>query len=122
MPWYKLTKGSLGLIIDGKGVDVEREQTIELPEEEAKKYRYLRLTAPLTVSKNELFDDSSQIETTRDWSDVLNMKAADLIVEVDKTTSVSDLEALYELEEKGQNRVTVLREIEKKVAMLEGGK
>lgn len=58
--------------------------------------------------------------TPRDWSTSQEMKVADVITQVNETNSVADLEALYDLEEKGQNRVTLLTHIEKKVAMLEG--
>lgn len=58
--------------------------------------------------------------TPRDWSKSQDMKAVDVIAQVNETSTVEDLEALYDIEEKGQNRVTVLREIEKKVAQLEG--
>jgi len=64
--------------------------------------------------------DQSTPNQPRDWSNIIDSKAADITTEVNKTTSVPDLEALYELEEKGQNRSGVLKSIEKRVAQLEG--
>lgn len=73
-----------------------------------------------TVKTTATINQSTTNQTTRDWSKSQEMKAVDLIYQVNETNSVEDLEALYDIEEKGQNRVTVLREIEKKVAQLEG--
>lgn len=66
-------------------------------------------------------DEAGSVEIARDWSATQDMKAVEVIALANETTSVSELEALYEVEEKGQNRPSVLKAIEKKVTQLEGG-
>lgn len=140
MPLYKLTRGSIGIVVGEKTVEVKKGQTIELPsDEKAKSYsKYLKRvdlpdnavktpeTIPISTATVESITTvpttvvgASDSLISRDWSKSQDMKAPDLISQVHETNSVQDLETLYDLEEKGQNRVTVLREIEKRVATLE---
>lgn len=126
MPWYKLTKGSLGLIIDGESVDVERGQTVELPEEKAREFKYLKLTsAPPVVrnglSNNELLkSETKEQDGVRNWSTTQDMKAPDVIDLINETDSKEDLTSLQEVEEKGQNRVGVLNAIKKRMGQIGG--
>jgi hypothetical protein len=121
MPLYKLTKGSIGLIIDGENVDIEKGDTIELSEEVAKRYKYLKRVgqpvqaAVMPVSK----DNSTGGEIARDWSHTQNMKAPDVVTLINETNSVDELSSLQQVEENGQNRVGVLKVIEKRIGQLE---
>lgn len=143
MPLYKLTRGSIGIVVGEETVEVKKGQTVELPsDEKARSYsKYFRRTdlpdttnkvvetVPISTATAEsaslnasLTDVTKPVnQPTRDWSTSQEMKVADVIAQVNETNSVPDLEALYDLEEKGQNRVTLLTHIEKKVAQLEGG-
>ncbi len=131
MPWYRLDKGSIGLIIDGRNVDVEKGQTIELSEDVAKKYKHLRRVGqpvqaavmPTTGSGETTKPETGVVkpEITRDWSATQNMKAPDVVTLVNECESVDELLSLQQVEESGQNRVGVLKMIEKRVAQLEEG-
>lgn len=80
-----------------------------------------RVSRVVERSKVKAQDEAGSAEIARDWSATQDMKAVEVIALANETTSVSELEALYEVEEKGQNRPSVLKAIEKKVAQLEGG-
>lgn len=143
MPLYKLTRGSIGIVVgegkDEKIVDVRKGQTVELPsDEKARSYsKYLKrvgapetsaatpVTVPISTATAESRVDAGPTvlatSIARDWSATQDMKAVEVIALANETTSVSELEALYEVEEKGQNRPSVLKAIEKKVTQLEGG-
>lgn len=58
-------------------------------------------------------------ETSKDWSKTQDMKATDVIAMIKETDSKEELEALQEVEENGQNRVGVMKEIDKRLAQLE---
>lgn len=138
MPLYKLTRGSIGIVVGEETVEVKKGQTVELPsDEKARSYsKYFRRTdlpdtankAVETVPISTVTAESTSPDVTKtvnqptrvDWSTSQEMKVADVIAQVNETNSVADLEALYDLEEKGQNRVTLLTHIEKRVAVLEG--
>lgn len=132
MPEYILTKGSIGgLVLDsGDSVDVKRGDKVQLSEEKARRFKWLKPTKAITVSKRELSDtldaaivaqQSLDIEksTDVDWSRYRDMKAPDLIAEIKDTDSLDDLMELKKVEEGGQNRIGVLKEIEKRVRQLE---
>jgi F0F1-type ATP synthase alpha subunit len=120
MPWYKLTKGSIGLIIDDKSVDIEKGDTIELSEEIAKKYKYLkRVGQPVSLAVQPTSGEG-KAEIARDWSNTQNMKAPDVIALIKEEESEDDLLSLQGVEEQGLNRVGVLKEIEKRLSQIGG--
>ncbi len=147
MPLYTLTKGSIsGLIVNGESIDVKKGDTVDLPPEKAKEYRYLKLKSPSGDSQqanldataaaalaqtptlkvadeedNEVEEEGEELlaeEEVGDLSYTQNMKAVDVIEIVKETNSLSDLKNLQQLEENGQNRVGVLSAIEKRMRQL----
>lgn len=134
--WYTLLDGSHSF----RGNRARKGQEILLTEQEANKLgsrvrrstmaehkvtetakpTYTSVTAVSEQDETAATAGTMASATPRDWSTSQEMKVADVIAQVNETNSVADLEALYDLEEKGQNRVTLLTHIEKRVAVLEG--
>lgn len=85
---------------------------------ETDKPSYTPMTVDMTGEDEGKTNDTAT--EPKDWSNTQDMKAPDVISQVNESNSVKDLEALYDVEEKGQNRATVLKAIEKRVATLEG--
>lgn len=127
MPEYVLIKGSIGgLVLDsGDSIDVKKGQKIQLSEEKARRFRWLKRTTILKEQPKQQVEQQQQPTTMTDvvpdvdWSKYRDMKAPDLIAEIKDTNSMDDLLALKDVEENGQNRIGVLREIEKRVRQLE---
>lgn len=136
MGWYTLLDGSHSF----GGMRVKKGGTIRLTTKEAEKLGdRVRMSMSETKTAKPTYtptnldptginasgkaenEATSTIGVTRDWSKTQDMKAAEVIALANETISVSDLELLYEVEEKGQNRPSVLKAIEKKVVQLEGG-
>lgn len=126
--WYTVLNGSHSF----RGATARKGQDILLTDREAKKLsdrvrrktmadEKVTETAKPTYEPTTVDETGSEVtETNRDWSSTQDMKAPDVISQVNESNSVKDLEALYDIEEKGQNRATVLKAIERRVATLEG--
>ena len=119
MPLYKLTRGSIGLIVDGKNVDIEKGDAVELTEERAEGFKYLKRTdQPLTGKLNAIYPEEGKVDVVRDWSSTQDMKAVDVIDLIDETDSETDLINLREVEQKGQNRIGVMNAIKKRMGQI----
>lgn len=112
MPLYKLTKGSIGLIVNGESVDIKKGDTVELSKERAKDFKYLKKVGDIAV---ELTGKLAAV----DWSKTQDMKAPEVVALVNETDSKDELQALYETESEGQNRIGVMNAIKKRITQLE---
>ncbi len=132
MPKYKLTRGSIGLITDdGENIDIKRGDIVELTEERAKDFKYLKRTEDGGSSDGDVGSGKKEViekpppekqpveNVTRDWSNTQDMKASDVIDLIDETDSETDLINLREVEQKGQNRIGVMNAIKKKLSQID---
>lgn len=129
LSWYTLLDGTHR----SRGVTARRGQDIFLTDKEAKNLgdRVRRKTMtddkvtetakptyePTTV--NETGDGREVTKENRDWSNTQDMKAPEVVALVNENDSKAELQALYETESKGQNRIGVLNAIKKRITQLE---